>query len=181
MHPGSGDYEPGGRSPLFYYPVLLSVSAMIDSTKIENLVNEFISGTDIFLVEVKVSRENKITVYADTLKGIKLEQCADLSRYVEQNLSRDIEDYELEVSSPGIGKPFKVKEQYIKNIGNVVEVLRKSGEKFRGVLKDVKDSGFGISQTSVKKVKSAAGVTESNDLYFNFDDIKSVKEILIFK
>jgi len=167
----------GGQKP----PVLLSVSSMIEKAKIEKLVNEFVKGTDIFPVEVKISRENKITVYVDTLKGITIEQCADLSRYIEQNLSRDVEDYELEVSSPGIGHPFRVKEQYLRNIGNVVEVVTKSGEKVRGVLKDVTDSGFSISPATSKKGKSKAGTAVSNDFLFNFDDIKSVKEVLIFK
>lgn len=149
---------------------------MIDRTKVEKLVNDYIRGTDIFLVAVKVSRDNKITVSIDTETGVTLEQCVELNRFIEQNLDREEEDYELEVSSPGIGYPFVVKEQYLKNKGKLIEVLSKTGEKFRGVLKNVTDTGFEIECSSKKKSKSGV-----NNICFNFDGIKSAKEVLIFK
>ena len=67
---------------------------MIDKTRIEKLVNEFIDGTGIFLVAVKVSASNRITVLADTMKGITLDECAALHRHIEKNFDRNIEDFE---------------------------------------------------------------------------------------
>ncbi|MGQ9620880.1 MAG: ribosome assembly cofactor RimP, partial [Bacteroidales bacterium] len=109
---------------------------MIDKAKIETIVKSYIRGTDMFLVNLKVTRDNKITIFVDTPTDITIEQCAELNRFIECNLSRDEEDYELQVSSPGIGHTFVVKEQYIKNLRNIIEVTHLNGEKFKGILKN---------------------------------------------
>ncbi len=102
---------------------------MIDKNKIEKLVNEFIKGTGIFLVAVKVSSSNRITVLADTMKGITIDECAAIHRHIEKNLDRNTEDFELQVSSPGLDMPFGVIEQYYKNEGKKVEVVDTEGDK----------------------------------------------------
>ena len=50
-------------------------------------------------------------------EGVTIEECAKVSRIIESGLDREIEDFELEVSSPGLNSPFKVLPQYFKNIG----------------------------------------------------------------
>ena len=85
---------------------------MVEKSKIEKLVTEFIDGKGVFLVAVKVSSSNRITVLVDTMQGIHIDECAALHRYIEKSLDRDVEDFELEVSSPGLDMPFSVIEQY---------------------------------------------------------------------
>jgi len=154
---------------------------MIDRTKIEKLVKEYMEGKDLFLVDVRVTRDNKITVVADTPSDITIDQCAELSRFIESRLDRNEEDYELEVSSPGIGHPFIVKEQYLKNIGKSVEVVCLTGEKYRGILKNVTGNGVEIESQEGKKSKSRGLTDESKNISINFEEIKSTKEILIFR
>ena len=106
-------------------PCFAILDIMINKEKIHSIVNELIEDTDLFLVEIKVSSSNKIDVYVDGKNGITIKQCVEISRAIEGSLDRDTEDFDLQVSSPGIDSAFKVKEQYIKSIGKNVEVLLK--------------------------------------------------------
>lgn len=150
---------------------------MVDKNKIEKLINEFIKGTGIFLITVRVSSSNKITVLADTMKGITIDECAAIHRHIEKHLDHDTEDFELQVSSPGLDMPFGVIEQYYKNEGKKVEVVDTDGAKFTGNLKNVTNGGFEL-ETEVR-VKGKA--KELKDISFNFDQVKSAKEVLVIK
>lgn len=150
---------------------------MIDREKTEKLVRDHIRGTDLFLVAVKVSSSNKVTVLADTKKGIAIDECADLHRYIEKELDRNIEDFELQVSSPGLDIPFRVIEQYYKNEGKKVMVIDNEGVKYSGILKNVTKGGFDL-ETEIK-IKGKG--KETKDIPFNFDQIKSTKIVLTIK
>ena len=163
----------GDQSPLFCY----LNSGMIDKNVIENIVKEFIKGTDIFLVTVRVSNSNRITVLADTIKGITIDECVALHSHVEKHLDRNTEDFELQVSSPGIDMPFTVIEQYRKNEGRRVEVVDYQGMKVTGTLKNVTNGGFELETEIRVKGKGK----ELKDISFNFDEVKSTKEVLLIK
>jgi ribosome maturation factor RimP len=150
---------------------------MIDKVKIKELVKEHIAGSGLFIVDIKVSGSGKITVLADKKDGITIDECASISRFIEKNFNRDEEDYELQVSSPGLDKPFLVKEQFYKNEGENVEVIDKEGNKYTGLLKNVNDGGFEIET----EVRIKGKPKEIKDLSFNYDQIKSTKVIVIFK
>jgi ribosome maturation factor RimP len=115
---------------------------MTDKGHIKGLVEEFLKGTGMFLVGVKVSSTNRITILADKNEGITIDECAAIHRHIENNLDRDKEDFELQVSSPGLDMPFGVIEQYYKNAGRKVEVIDNEGSKFTGILKNVTAGGF---------------------------------------
>ena len=102
---------------------------------------QHIGGTDIFLVEVLVKPGNVITVHVDRPDGISIDECVKISRYLNENLDREVEDYSLEVSSPGLGGAFRVKQQYEKNLGRDIEVLYTDGIKVTGKLQEVKEDG----------------------------------------
>jgi len=150
---------------------------MIDRTMIEESVKEYLHGTDLFLVALKVSSSNKITVLADTMKGITIDECASLHRHIEKGFDRDVEDFELQVSSPGLDVPFGVIEQYYKNEGQKVSVIDNEGSKFTGILKNVTKGGFDLETET--KVKGKA--KEVKDVPFNFDQIKSTRIVLTIK
>ena len=102
---------------------------MIDRQKVVELANEWLADKEYFLVDVIITKDDKITVEIDHAEGVWIEDCAELSRHIESGLSRDSEDYELEVGSAGLGQPFKVVQQYKNHIGLEVEVLGKDGKK----------------------------------------------------
>jgi ribosome maturation factor RimP len=150
---------------------------MIEKSRIEGIVKDFISGTEIFLVAVKVSSAGKITVLADKPLNITIDDCASIHRHIEGLLDRDREDFELQVSSPGLDMPFLVAGQYIKYQGSRVEVLDNEGHKNAGILRNVTSGGFDL-ETGVR-VKG--GPKEAILLPYNFENVKSTKIVLTIK
>ena len=150
---------------------------MIDKNRIEGIIKEHISGTDIFLVSVKVSSANRITVLADKKNGITIDECVAIHRHIENNLNRDEEDYEMQVSSPGLDLPFLVLEQYFKNEGKKVEVTDNDGTKYTGILKNITSGGFELDT----EVKVKGKQKEIKELSFNFDQVKSTRVVLTIK
>jgi ribosome maturation factor RimP len=108
------------------------------------------------------------------MKGITIDECAALHRYLETHLDRNTEDFDLQVSSPGLDMPFKVIEQYYRNEGRKVEVINTEGEKFSGKLKNVTGGGFEL-ETEIKLKGKPDGIKE---ISFNFDQVKSTRVIL---
>jgi ribosome maturation factor RimP len=157
--------------------LLLVFKKMVEKQRIEALVEEFINGTSTFPVAVKVSSTNRITVLVDKNEGITIDECASLHKYIEKNLDREIEDFELQVSSPGLDLPFLVFEQYIKNEGEKVEITDNDGSKYTGKLKNVTKGGFELET----EIKIKGKTKEIKDISFNFDQIKATRVILTIK
>jgi ribosome maturation factor RimP len=150
---------------------------MIEKNKIEKLVNEFINGTGLFLVAVKVSSSNRVTILVDTMNGITIDECATLHHQLEKNLDHNIEDFELQVSSPGLDTPFGVIEQYYKNEGEKVEVTDVEGGKVAGKLRNVTSGGFELET----EVKVKGKTREIKEISYNFDQVKSTRVVLTIK
>ena len=146
---------------------------MIDKVKISEIVEEFLTDEKLFLVDVKVSRENRIEVFIDGDEGVKIQDCIDLSRNLESRFDREEEDFELSVLSWGLGEPLKLKRQYVKNIGQKVETVCVSGECIEGVLKEVGESGLSIEVTKGKGKKMTV---ETVDVAF--ENLKTIKVII---
>ncbi len=117
---------------------------MIDKQTVTEIVEKAIAGTDSYLVDVTVTPQNSITVEIDNDAGVGIDTCAAITRHIEATLDRDIEDYDLEVGSAGLTTPFKVRRQYIKNIGREVEVFATGNRRLRGILTDAGDDSFTI-------------------------------------
>lgn len=155
---------------------------MIQKEQIYQFVEAFISDTDNFIVDVKVNPENNIVVEIDSEKGIDIEYCAELSRFIESQLDREVEDYDLEVGSAGLGSPFKVLKQYQKNIGNEVEVLTKAGKKFSAILKDAAEDAFTVTVTKQVKPEGAKRkITVEEDEVYSYNEVKYTKYLIRFK
>lgn len=146
---------------------------MIDKVKISEIVEEFLTDGTLFLVDVKVSRDNRIEVFIDGDEGVKIQDCIDLSRNLESRFDREEEDFELSVLSWGLGEPLKLKRQYVKNIGQKVEAVCVSGECIEGVLKEVGESGLSIEVTKGKGKKMTV---ETADVAF--ENLKTIKVII---
>ena len=155
---------------------------MIDGQQVIDLTNEWLAGKEYFLVDVAISKDDKITVEIDHAEGVWIEDCADLSRHIEQGLSRETDDYELEVGSAGLGQPFKVLQQYINHTGLEVEVLTKEGKKLKGILKSACEQEFVLTISKKEKIEGAKRpqIVEE-DLHFAYDSIKYTRYIINFK
>lgn len=75
---------------------------MILKQTIENIAQEYLQGSGLSLVEVSVSEDNDIEVIITREEGVSIDDCANLSRYIESKLDRDREDFSLMVGSAGI-------------------------------------------------------------------------------
>ena len=155
---------------------------MIDKNVVRDLVEEWLKDKEYFLVDVEISPDDKIVVEIDHADGVWIDDCVQLSRYIEDHLSRDEEDYELEVGSAGLGQPFKVPQQYENYVGKDVEVLDASGKKHRGMLKSVDGRDFTVTvQEKVKKEGAKRPVLEDVDKTFSMDEVKYTKYLINFK
>ena len=155
---------------------------MIDRQLLTSTVEEAIKDTALFIVEIKVTPDNSITVELDSPEGLDIDTCADITRKIESVFDRDAEDYSLEVGSAGLTSSFKVRGQYLKNIGNQVEVLTKAGVKLKGTLTAVGDDDFTVYVS--KKVKEPGAkrpVMIEEPVNMKMDDAKYVKYLIDFK
>lgn len=139
-------------------------------------MTEHISGTGIFLVDVRLSSTGRITVLIDRPEGVRIEDCAMLSRQISNDLGEAAGDYELNVSSPGLDMPLLIPEQFIKNEGRMVSVVTNEGERLKGVMMNVTRGGFDLVSETKNKKETAMAVRS-----FNFEDVKTVKIIISFK
>lgn len=147
---------------------------MLDKKKIEELVNESVEGSDKFLVELSVSSANVVDVFVDGDNGISIKECVKISRLIESTFDREVEDYELRVSSPGLSRPFKMIRQYKKYLDKKIVVATAEDKKINGVLKSVTDNGFQLERKKGKKGKEI--VLEE----YLFDNVKEAKPYVGF-
>ncbi len=144
---------------------------------IVNILDKELKGTDVFWVDVHVKPGNVVNVYVDNKKGITIDKCIEISRKLEKHFNRDIEDFELNVSSPGLHMPLKKKIQYEKNIGRNVEVLFKNGIKDKGKLTDVAEDRFKIKvNKKIKEGNKNKKIEEVKEIKYN--DVKHTKIIV---
>ena len=149
--------------------------------KIEELVNSHLKDDSICLVDVEVAggrAARKITVLIDSDQGVSIDACAKLSR----SLSEDLEqldllegNYSLDVSSPGLDQPLKLKRQYKKNIGRDVKVVMTSGAELKGKLVSVSDEGIKLER------KPSAKLMDTVEDFIDFEKIKYTKILISFK
>lgn len=154
---------------------------MIEKVIVQHLVEEKLDE-NMFLVDISVSERNVIHVFVDSFNGLTIDQCVAISRHVEHNLDRDEEDFELQVSSPGLTESFRVLEQYKKNEGRKIEVVTMEGENLEGILLETETECF-VMETSTKEKlaghKKKQLVVKKHQLKYN--EIKSAKAVISFK
>lgn len=166
------------QSSSFYFISLF----MIEKNLVKSIVEEWLEGKDYFLVDVEVSADDRVVVEIDHADGVWIEDCVELSRFIEERMNRDDEDYELEVGSAGLGQPFKVPQQYVNCIGKQVEVLSADGIKLKGELKSVEDRCFTIATQEKQKVEGKKRpVLVDVEKTFSMDEVKYCKYIIDFK
>ena len=155
---------------------------MIDKNVVRTIVEEWLEGKDYFLVDVEISTDNRIVVEIDHADGVWSEDCVELSKFIEERLNRDEEDFELEVGSAGLGQPFKVAQQYVNFIGKEVEVLGADGKKVQGVLKSVDGNDFVVGvQEKVHVEGKKRPVMQEVEHTYRMDEVKYTKYLINFK
>ena len=152
---------------------------MISKNAVQEAVNEWLAGKEYFLVDLSVSADDRIVVVIDHAEGVWIEDCADLSRFIESHLNRDDEDYELEVGSAGLGQPSRVLKQYEIHVGKPVESQTLDGHKYHGTLLSVDTEGFeiGVMQKVKEEGKKRPEMKEV-PVRLNFSEVAFTKYLI---
>ena len=161
-------------------PLVLYVKNMISKKIVRDIVLSVIHETAIFVVDVKVDGANKISVEVDKPEGITIEECVKISRAIESGLNRETEDYELEVSSPGLTEPFKVMEQYLKNYGRQVDVVKRDGQKLSGLLQHADEEEIVLeTKTKIRETGQKRTKTVMQTVTIKLSDVKTTKSKIL--
>ena len=154
---------------------------MKTAEEIKTIIASLLEDSELFLVDAKVSGDNKIEVLIDSPTGVNITTCMEISRQLEEKLDRDTEDFELTVASAGIGYPFLVEGQYKKNIGNTVEIRLKESGILNGVLKSYNGDSLVIECEEKKAVEGKKKKeTVKTEKTVRLSDIKQIKDIVTF-
>jgi ribosome maturation factor RimP len=150
---------------------------MIQASQIEQLANEHLaSRPELFLVDIKVKIGNKISIRIDSDSSVLIEDCKSLSKFIEENLDREKDDFELEVSSAGIDFPLVNTRQYTKNLGRTVQVMTTEGNLFKGSLVSADSSQIIVANEKKQKGKKAL----IEEVQIENEKIKEIKVIISF-
>ncbi len=154
---------------------------MIEKEVILELIHDLIEEKEYFIVQLDITKTNSIHLLVDNMKGIQIHECVELSRTIEKGLNRGKEDFELVVSSPGLDSPFKVVQQYFKNIGREVDVSLKDGRKFKGKLIEADHNAFCIEEKKKMKMDGRKKKqTRIERREFLYNDVNEVRIVVKF-
>ncbi len=154
---------------------------MILVQKIQDIVDVKLADSANFIVDISVKPGNKITVLLDNNKGVSIVDCVEMSRHIESNLDREVEDFELSVMSPGLTEPFKILKQYQKNIEKQIEVLTKENNKITGKLLSANEEEIELAATISEKIEGKKKKQQTiKNIRLPFSQIKTTKLVLLF-
>lgn len=150
---------------------------MTDRAAIVKMIDDHLAGSPLFLIDVLVKPGNSILVFIDSDQEVKVSDCAMLSRYIESQLNRDEDDYELRVSSAGIDHPYQFLRQYVKNVGRQVQVQLMDGSVIRGTLAEANEKFVEIRPREKKGKKKEQEVPA---IKLPMEQIKETRGIVTF-
>lgn len=154
---------------------------MITAEKIYELAEAKIAEGSNFIVDVVVKPGNNIYILIDNDNGVSIKDCVEMSRHIEGSLDREVEDFELHVSSPGLDRPLKTLRQYQKYLGKELSVKTKEGDKISGKLLNATDKGIELEVKSKESVPGKKGKQlQINNISLTFNQIKETKIVISF-
>ncbi len=153
---------------------------MITEAHVRQLVERHLEGTTHFLVAVELRPGNKLVVEVDDDRAITLNELAALNKAVRDDLGPEADDYEMQFSSPGMGRPFKVMRQYQKHIGRIVDITLNDGRALHGQLASLNGSTLGLRIQHPPKVKGRLPKLDEEVTTVPLADIKSTQATITF-
>ena len=151
---------------------------MITAETIRLLIEKDLIERGFFLVDVQVKSSKRILVYTDNFSGITLDECASISRFIEDKVNPIADDYELEVSSPGLDNPLKLPVQYQKNIGKLLRIIKTDGETKEGKITEADTEKVIIENTVKKKQPGKKKETQVHRVEILYTAIKTAKLLI---
>lgn len=167
-------FHRGQKSPILLFFIY---GILITAENIRLAIENDLAEKGFFLVDLQVRPSGKILVYADCLKGISLDDCAAISRMIQQKMGHEIDEYELEVSSPGVDNPLKLPVQYKKNTGRILRVVKTGGETLEGRITDANDEQVMLEINTVLKQQDKKE-TLKKVIDISYNEIKTAQIII---
>jgi ribosome maturation factor RimP len=152
----------------------------LEKENFEKVVTLQLAETNLFLVDIEITKRNEVNVFIDGDEGVNLKDCISLTRHIEEEIDREIEDYELTVSSAGVGNPLKLARQYKKNIGRKLSILTTEDKQIEAELKAADDEEIQVYYKVKEKIENKNKVVEYNEKY-SYNQIKEAKVVISFK
>ncbi|MEN9948870.1 MAG: ribosome assembly cofactor RimP [Bacteroidota bacterium] len=155
---------------------------MITKETVASFVAPLLEDSDLFIVDIQINPGNAIEVLVDRDSGLTIDDCKKVSRAIEGSLDREVEDFSLEVSSPGVGKPLLVKRQYFKNVGRNVAIKTLDGQKIEGQITLANDENIQVDFREKELIpgkKSKQWVEKQ--VVLTYAEIKETKITISFK
>lgn len=153
---------------------------MITKEQITDLASEALENTDRFVVDINVSKSNVISVYIDADSSVTIDHCVELSRFIEGRLDREVEDYELSVSSAGIDYPLLKHRQLRKYIDKELEITTNEGIKKIYKLISYSEEQMNVQEATIKMLGKLKKMSYSETSELFFKDIKEIKPYINF-
>ncbi|NOU46326.1 MAG: ribosome assembly cofactor RimP [Bacteroidales bacterium] len=153
---------------------------MITEELIYKLVEEAIEGTDLFVVDVLVKNGDVIMIFLDADTAVVIDQCVEVSRFIESHLDRDQEDFDLRVSSSGLDHPLTMTRQLIKYIGKNLDIELNDENKLKGRLLEVSDSELKVELIVTKKLNKIKKEEAAETIVYQRDQIKTIRPVINF-
>ena len=153
---------------------------MITKEQIIGLAEEALKDTDRYVVDVTVSGDNVIEVYIDSDTSVTIDDCVEASRYIEEHLDRDAEDFELSVSSAGIDEPLLIVRQYGKYIGENLFITKNDGVKKMYKLVSVSDLQIEVQEAEQKKYGKLTKILYHDNETILIEEIKEIRPYIKF-
>ncbi|PRX52483.1 ribosome assembly cofactor RimP [Salegentibacter salegens] len=149
--------------------------------KVENLLKEaFQENNSLFLIDLNITNDNKISVVIDGDSGVSVNDCIAVSRKIEHNLDREEEDFSLEVSSAGVSEPLRLERQYRKNLGRKLQVTT-NNEKIEATLTDVDQDGIKLNWKAREPKPVGKGKhTVEKETVLPYSEITDAKVMITF-
>jgi len=137
--------------------VPLFIKNMTFKEQVYNLVvEELLEKPSVFLIDLIISDNFKISITLDDDNGVVLQDCIDISRAIENKLDREEQDFSLEVASVGVGSPLKFVRQYVKNVGRTL-IVKLATETIEAELVEANDNFIILSWKAREPKKIGKG------------------------
>ena len=153
---------------------------MVTVEQVTSIVEKHLDGSSQFLVNVEVRPGNKVVVEVDSDRSITVQELAELNRALRDGLGERVDECELQVSSPGVGRPFRVPRQYAKHTGKLVQVQLNDGRQLEGILEQAGDQDLSLRIQHPSKVKGRLPKLDKEVTIIPFAEIKATKASIKF-
>jgi len=144
------------------------------------LADQFLEGTKLFITEVRIKPVNRIVVMIDGDEGVRIDDCVALSRFIESKFDREADDFELTVTSAGIGEPLKFNRQYIKNIGRTIQVELTDDQVIEGQLITADEETITIERMVKEKINHK-NIKKTDVKTIRYNEIRKAVVMVSFK